>query len=1204
MFHLNQMKACLLMLCMMAFFISGLHAQNNLWNDTDPLRTPPQGERLITPQEARYLSLDLEQLEALLSLAPMEFTEAALRTQVELVLPMPDGRMQRFQIVESPIMARELASRYPQIKTYAGWGLDNPAASVRFDLTPKGFHAMVLSPEGTVYIDPLTNATRTIYQSYYTHDYAQNQEWRCHVDESFLGTSDYHPDENVPVRALIGDCQLRQYRIAIATSGEYSTFHGGTKALVLAEINTAMNRVNGIYERELSIRMNLIANNDDIIYLDAIADPYTNDDANALLGENQSNLDTEIGNANYDIGHVFTTGGGGLASLGVVCQSGSKARGETGLGSPVGDPYYVDYVSHEIGHQFGGNHTFNGDESNCGGGNRNNATAFEPGSGTTIMAYAGICGSQNVQSNSDDYFHRVSLIEISNYVVSGSGSGCPTTTALANNPPNITGTGGSSSYTIPHSTPFMLTGTATDADANTLTYCWEQYDNEISTQPPVSTATNGPNFRSVDPSTNPTRYFPNLPDLANGIAPTWEVLPTVARSMDFRLTVRDNAPGGGCVDEDAVSLTFANLGPFDVISFHGASAYKGGDMVSVNWTVNGTNAAPINCANVDILLSTDGGLTYPTVLLSGTANTGGATVSIPPGVNTEDARFMVRCSDNIFFDINENNFTVDNTPPSLACPSMFFVDLDSDCKYDLNDFTGTAIVSDNFDDNVSLTQSPLPGTLYNGPQTVTVTFTATDDAGNTSTCNFNVEVEDDTNPTILCNAGMGNITVNNDPGECGAIVSFPVTFDDNCPGASLLQTAGLASGAFFPVGTTNNTFKVTDGSGNMASCSFSVTVIDNEPPIAICRINTIYLTPDGTYTLLDTDVLDFALSSDNCGAFSVTDIAPAGFDCDNAGMTYPVSVEVTDIYNNVSNCTATISVEIGDALPPGWSANDIGNTGIGNDYAFDPCTSWPNPEDGEFTITGGGNNATSSNTDNIAFANQELCGDGEIIAKVESVTNNGYGGLVVRESILPGSRQVSLFSNLTNVLRHETRYTSNGPKQVNAFYKPVPIWLKIVRQGNWFFAYYSTTGNHFSYVHAVNVGMPSCIKVGLSAFTYWPNQQTEAVFSFVEVNAGAVPWITPPALEVAEMDKVAPALFPNPAQSVINITLGHFAGEEGGEPAELYLRDQLGRTLETRLVPSGTEIIEWATAQLEKGVYFIELRTAGGKAETLRFVKM
>jgi len=1204
MLNFTKLVQCLLLMGLIALSTSNLLAQSSIWTDTDPTRVSISGERLISPQEARFVSLNLEQLEALLEQAPMEYTEDARSQTVLLNLPMPDGQMQQFQIVESPIMASELARRYPEIKTYAGWGIDDPAASLRFDLTPKGFHAMVLSPQGTVYIDPYTNETRTVYQSYYTKDYAANQEWRCHADEGFLGTSDYRPGEDAPARALIGDCQLRQYRIAIATSGEYAAFHGGTVPLVLAEINTALNRVNGIYERELAVRMNLIADNDDIIYLDAMSDPYTNDNASDLLDENQSNLDSEIGDGNYDIGHVFTTGGGGLASLGVVCQSGSKARGETGLGSPVGDPYYVDYVSHEIGHQFGANHTFNGDESNCGGGNRNNSTAFEPGSGTTIMAYAGICGSQNVQSNSDDYFHRISLVEISNYITSGSGSGCATTSALVNTPPNITSTGGSSSYTIPHSTPFMLTGAATDPNANILTYCWEQYDNEISTQPPVSTANNGPNFRSVDPSTNATRYFPNLPDLVNGVSPTWEVLPTVARGMDFRLTVRDNAAGGGCVDEENVSLTFADLGPFDVISFHGSDSYKGGDNVSVNWTVNGTNGAPVNCADVDILLSTDGGLTYPTVLLSGTNNDGGASVSIPAGINTEDARFMVRCSDNIFFDINENDFTVDNTPPTISCPSNQTRFVDGSCQYVLEDFTGMAFASDNYDNNVSITQSPSSGMVYNGPQSPTITLTATDNAGNTQTCTFTVNIEDNTNPTIICNAGMGDITVNNDPGECGAVVNFTVTFDDNCPGASLMQTAGQASGTQFPVGTTTNTFKVTDGSGNMATCSFDITVNDNEPPVAVCLVNTIFLEPDGTYTLLDTDVLDFAASSDNCGNFSVTNISPAGFDCDNAGMTYPVMVEVTDDYSNSSTCTATISVEIGDALPPGWSADDIGNVGIGNDYAFDPCTSWPNPEDGEFTITGGGNSAVSSTTDNIAFASQELCGDGEILAKVESVTSNGYGGLVARESTMAGAKQVSIFSNLTNILRHEVRYTTNGPKQVSAFYKPTPIWLKIVRQGNWFFAYYSTTGSHFSYVHGVNVSMQSCIRVGLSAFTYLPGQQADAVFSFVEVNPGAVPFVEPPVVETAAMEKASPVVFPNPAQSSIHINLASFEAKSGSSATRLYLRDQLGRTVATRQAELGISQLEWSVDRLEKGVYYVEIRSSDGRVETLRFVKM
>ena len=263
--------------------------------------------------------------------------------------------------------------------------------------------------------------------------------------------------------------ELRTYRLANAATGEYTAFHGGTVPLGQAAIVTAVNRVTGIYEVELAVRMILVANNSSLVYTNSGTDPYTNSDASALLSENQGNIDAIIGDANYDVGHVFSTGGGGLAGLGVVGISGQKARGETGSGSPVNDSFYVDYVAHELGHQFGGNHTFNQPD-----GNRNAGTAMEPGSGSTIQAYAGLFGPDDLQPNSDPYFHSISFDEMFGYVSTGAGNAAAVITATGNNVPTVNA---GNDYTIPAGTPFALSAYGDDADVgDVLTYNWEQRD--------------------------------------------------------------------------------------------------------------------------------------------------------------------------------------------------------------------------------------------------------------------------------------------------------------------------------------------------------------------------------------------------------------------------------------------------------------------------------------------------------------------------------------------------------------------------------------------------------------------------------------------------------------------------------------------------------------------------------------------------------
>ncbi len=678
--------------------------KQNPWLDTpESSFVKKSAERQIVPIKYRTLSLSLDLLKANLSEAPMRFSPEAENSPVKLAIPMPDGSMQEFQMVDAPVMHPDLAARYPYMRSFAGWSNTDRTAYLRCGYTQKGFHGMILSAKhSTVYIDAFAEGDDQHYISYFKNDFPNpHTDFECLVDAPPSGTAVMSDPQSVAV----GDCQHRNYALALACTGEYATFHGGTKPLVLAAFNVAMTRVNGIYEKDFAVTMTMVANTDLLIYLNANTDPYTNNNGGTMLGENQATCNNVIGNANYDIGHVFSTGGGGVANLNSVCSTNNKARGVTGLGSPIGDAFYVDYVAHEMGHQFGGNHTFNSNQGSCSG-NQSNSTAMEPGSATTIMGYAGICGSHNVQANSDDYFHAINLSEISNHIL-GAGNSCATTTASGNSAPTVSVMQGS--YTVPVSTPFVLTAQGADGNpSDVLTYCWEQMNNQTGVMPPLPTNTVGPVFRSFNPTTSPKRYFPSLSAIIAGTTPTWEVLPSVSRSMAFRCTVRDNHPISGCTDEADVTVNFsAASGPFVVTNPNTAAiVWTGGTMATVTWNVANTTAPPVAASQVEILLSADGGNTYPYTLLASTSNDGTEMVLVP-NIATTQARVMVKAVGNIFFDISNQNFKIQMP----VVPSFTLITVNNSiaaCQSGTANFNFEMLQLAGFNSNVTFTATGVP----------------------------------------------------------------------------------------------------------------------------------------------------------------------------------------------------------------------------------------------------------------------------------------------------------------------------------------------------------------------------------------------------------------------------------------------------------------------------------------------------------------
>lgn len=615
------------------------------------------------PGRFRALEVDVKALADLLDRAPLERSAEAAAAPVLLALPYPDGTDRLFRVEESQVLAPELAARFPEIRTFVAQGVDDPTATARLSLTSLGFHAMVLSAPGTVIINPYRRWDARYVLSYFKREARRpsGAGFRCGVNEEMQREAEILapiPGQipSGPPAEVASGTQLRTYRLALAATGEYSAAvcapNPAAVACALTAMAVSMNRVNAIYEREVAIRMVMVANNDLVVYTDGDTDPYTNEDGVEMLFENQSNLNSVIGLSNYDIGHVFSTGGGGVASVG-PCTS-NKAWGVTGLPNPVGDPFDVDYVAHEMGHQFGAAHTFNGTTSNCAG-NRSGSSAYEPGSGSTIMAYAGICGSENLQPHSDDTFHARSFDQIVAFSTGATGSSCAVATATGNIAPAVNA---GAAFTIPKQTPFALTGSATDADGDALTYMWEELDLGSASPPNSDVSAVRPIFRSFVPLAEPSRTFPRLPDILGNVSTLGESLPTRNRTMTFRLTARDNRISGGGVNFASTTVTVsAAAGPFVVTQPDTALSWPGNSSQTVTWNVAGTSAAPVSCANVAIHLSTDGGNTFPTVLAASTANDGSEGVTLP-NTPTAQGRVRVSCVGNVFFDISNAGFTI------------------------------------------------------------------------------------------------------------------------------------------------------------------------------------------------------------------------------------------------------------------------------------------------------------------------------------------------------------------------------------------------------------------------------------------------------------------------------------------------------------------------------------------------------------------
>ncbi len=870
--------------------------------------------------------LDVNAFKAILVNSPKR--NATLKTSSVIVsLPNADGQTERFRVFENSNMDPALAAKYPEIKSYIGVGVDNASTTVYFSVSPLGFKSMTLyADKSAVFIEPYSQDLTT-YSVYRKSDkVASFDKFECKVIDVVT------PQINTSVlRPNADDAVLRTFRLALSVTGEYTTYFGGTKALALAAMNNSMTRVNGVFEKDFSARMVLIATNDLVIYTSASTDPYSAAATGAggtWNTELQNTLTSVIGDANYDIGHLFgASGGGGNAGcIGCICTTG-KGSGFTSPADaiPSGDNFDIDYVAHEMGHQFGANHTFT--QSNEGTG-----VQMEPGSGSTIMGYAGIT-ALDVQPHSDAYFHAISIQQVTNNIKAKT---CSVNTATGNAIPTASA---GLDYTIPKSTPFMLTAVGTDANADILTYNWEQMDSQTTAAVPSATKTTGVDFRSYNSSTSPTRYFPRMASVLTGATTTAgteltvEALPSVARTMNFRVTVRDNRAGGsGNNSDDMIVTVNATAGPFNVTAPNTAVSYVGGSSQTITWAVAGTTANGVNCANVDVLLSTDAGATWST-LLAATPNDGTEAVTIPNTPGTTN-RIMVKGTNHIFFDVSNTNFTITAGSTDLVAPTAPTLSASGTTQ------TTTSLSWSGATDNVAVTAYDVykDGVLLGSTASTTYavsgltastayvfTVKAKDAAGNASVASNSVAVTtlapvpDTTAPTAPTLSASGTTLTTTTLSWSGATDNLAVTgYNVYKDGVLLGSTAATTYAVSGLTAATTYAFTVQakDAAGNISVASNIVSITTLTPDTTAPTAPTL----SASGTTATTTNLSWTGASDNVAVTgydvykgttllgsttTATTYAVSGL---TASTAYTFTVKAKDAAANISVASNTVSV--------------------------------------------------------------------------------------------------------------------------------------------------------------------------------------------------------------------------------------------------------------------------------------------------------
>ncbi len=652
-----------LLLIALAFGFMQSEAQSlKAWKSADDLKIESEKKIRTTEYSERQQLFQLDENAFRASLANAGFKEEG-KPGIVISLPSIEGQAEQFLIWETSNFAPGLRAQFPQIKSYVGQGVTDRTAYLRFSVSPLGIQTMILRADsGAEFIEPYTTDA-SVYVLFDSATRFKGQlPFACHTVDRALNADLM---ERTNAAALSNDQVFRTYRLALSCTGEYGQYFGGTVEGALAGMNATMTRVNGVFETDLAVKLEIIENNAVVIYTNASTDPYSAagaGSAGAWNAQLQNTLTSVLGNEAYDIGHLFgrSGGGGNAGCIGCVCvdddpdddEDTNKGSGFTSPANsiPQGDNFDIDYVVHEMGHQLGANHTYSHFVEGSG-------VNIEPGSGITIMGYAGVSNGFDIDDHSLPFFAYRSILQIQDNLEGT----CSVNTILANNPPTVEA---GATITIPKSTPFVLRGTASDADGDPMTFIWEENDNAPFSQAqensfPRPDKVSGPNFRSFLPSESKDRFMPSYSTVLGGaLSNTWEALSSVGRQLKFTFTARDNKPGEAQTNTDqrTVNVT-STAGPFAVTSQNAiGTSWIQGSTETITWSVNNTTNLA-GSANVNIKLSVDGGMTFPITLAENTPNDGSESITVPDTTG-EACRIWIEPTGNIYYAINSMPFSI------------------------------------------------------------------------------------------------------------------------------------------------------------------------------------------------------------------------------------------------------------------------------------------------------------------------------------------------------------------------------------------------------------------------------------------------------------------------------------------------------------------------------------------------------------------